>query len=85
MFKMISDVIGHLHDKSPGFLNSYIYQGQQDMGTAYFSLFDMSNQMREISKTLLAFSTFVKGYCQSFLTPSYGFLMHVLLYTCTGP
>ena len=43
MFKMISGVVGRLHDKSPGFLNSYIYQGQQDMGTAYFSLFDMSN------------------------------------------
>ena len=55
------------------------------MGTAYFSLFDMSNKMEEISKAVLAFSTFVKGYCQSFLTPGNGFLIQVLLYTRTGP
>ena len=55
------------------------------MGTVYFSLFDMSNKMEKISKAVLAFSTFVKGYCQSFLTPGNGFLIQVLLYTCTGP
>ena len=53
------------------------------MGTVYFSLFDMSNKMEKISKAVLAFSTFVKGYCQSFLTPGNGFLIQVLLYT--GP
>ena len=41
--------------------------------------------MKEISEAVLAFSTFVKGYCQSFLTPGNGFLIQVLLYTCTGP
>ena len=41
--------------------------------------------MKGISNAILAFSTFVKGYCQSFLTPGNGFLIQVLLYTCTGP
>ena len=42
---MIFVVIGRLHDKVVRFLkkNSFIYQSQQHMGTAYFPLFYVSN------------------------------------------